>query len=286
MNIKQKVESILKAKIKSSGYVGGGCINNAERIETTEGKIYFLKHNSSAAKDMFYKEANGLKELAKADVIKIPEVIEAADDFILLENIEQKKQVKNFYEDFGRKFALLHKFTNEEFGFYEDNYIGSTVQKNIPDDNEKNNWREFYWIKRIKFQIQLLEEKGHLTEELLKLTAKLEEKIDKIISSGNEHASLLHGDLWSGNYITDENGQACLIDPAVYYGNREADLAMTKLFGGFSSQFYNAYNEEFPLEDGYDYRENIYKLYHVLNHVNLFGSSYYGQAVNLIKYYL
>ena len=97
---------------------------------------------------------------------------------------------------------------------------------------------------------------------------------------------LLHGDLWSGNFIIDENGNACLIDPAVYYGHREADLAMTKLFGGFDSKFYSAYNEEFPLDDGYLYRENIYKLYHVLNHLNLFGSSYYQQAIDLIKYYL
>ena len=101
-----------------------------------------------------------------------------------------------------------------------------------------------------------------------------------------EKPSLLHGDLWAGNYIVDENGRACLIDPAVYYGNREADLAMTKLFGGFTKEFYNSYNEFYPLKDGYDYRENIYKLYHVMNHLNLFGSSYYQQALSLIKFYL
>jgi fructosamine-3-kinase len=114
---------------------------------------------------------------------------------------------------------------------------------------------------------------------------QLEKKIEGIIGDSVESPSLLHGDLWGGNYIIDENGLACLIDPAVYYGHREADLAMTKLFGGFSNEFYNSYNECLPLIEGYEYRENIYKLYHVLNHLNLFGNSYYSQAISLIKYY-
>ncbi|MDZ7626517.1 MAG: fructosamine kinase family protein [Ignavibacteriaceae bacterium] len=122
--------------------------------------------------------------------------------------------------------------------------------------------------------------------ELRKGISKLENKIQEIIGDTQEKPSLLHGDLWGGNYMVDENGNAVLIDPAVYYGHREADLGMTKLFGGFSSEFYRAYNETFPLEDGYEYRENIYKLYHVLNHLNLFGGGYYSQALSLIKYYV
>lgn len=115
---------------------------------------------------------------------------------------------------------------------------------------------------------------------------QIENKIESVFNGINILPSLLHGDLWSGNFIPDESGNACLIDPAVYYGHREADLAMTKLFGGFDAKFYNAYQEEYPLDNGYEYRENIYKLYHVLNHLNLFGSGYYQQAVNLLKYYL
>ena len=115
---------------------------------------------------------------------------------------------------------------------------------------------------------------------------ELGNKIEEILSGSEEKPALLHGDLWSGNYMPDENGNACLIDPAVYYGHREADLAMTKLFGGFDSNFYSAYNEAYPLKDGWRYRENIYKLYHVLNHLNLFGWGYYSQAISLIKSYL
>jgi len=118
-----------------------------------------------------------------------------------------------------------------------------------------------------------------------KRISKLEDKIESIIATG-EKPTLLHGDLWSGNYMIDENGSPVLIDPAVYYGHREADIGMTKLFGGFGSEFYSTYNEEFPLEDGYEYRENIYKLYHVLNHLNLFGGGYYHQAISLIKFYI
>jgi len=114
----------------------------------------------------------------------------------------------------------------------------------------------------------------------------LEKIISSVLEDCKSEPSLLHGDLWSGNFIIDETGNACLIDPAVYYGHREADLAMTKLFGGFDEKFYSAYNEEYPLDDGYEYREDIYKLYHVLNHLNLFGSGHYMQAVNLIKSYL
>ena len=127
---------------------------------------------------------------------------------------------------------------------------------------------------------------GNSTPELRKAISKLEERIEEIIGDSEEKPSLLHGDLWSGNFMVNENGETVLIDPAVYYGHREADLGMTKLFGGFSNEFYKSYNETYPLKDGYEYRENIYKLYHVLNHLNLFGGGYYSQAISLIKFYI
>ena len=235
---------------------------------------------------MFLTEAHGLQELDKPGVITIPKVISFDKEFILLDLIESSSRSKNFSEDFGRKFAVLHKFNNEKYGFYEDNYIGSNPQLNIPDNDEEKNWTKFYFQKRILYQFHLAEKSGNSTSDLRSSISKLENKIDLIVTDNGEKPSLLHGDLWGGNYMVDKNGFACLIDPAVYYGNREADLAMTKLFGGFDSEFYRAYNEEFPLPDGYDYRENIYKLYHVLNHLNLFGSGYYSQAISLIKYYL
>ncbi len=177
----------------------------------------------------------------------------------------------------------MHRTTSSNFGFYEDNYIGSNIQKNINNDN--SNWIDFYFNNRILFQYKLAEKNGYATEEFKSNIKKIESSISKILGGSEEHPSLLHGDLWSGNFMVDENGDACLIDPAVYYGHREADLAMTKLFGGFNSEFYISYNDEWKLKEGYQYRENIYKLYHVLNHLNLFGMGYYSQAINLMKSY-
>ncbi len=284
--IKAKFEEKLGSKIKSLTSLSGGCISDAFKITTAVGSNYFLKYNPSTSNDMFIKEANGLKELAKSAAIRVPEVLGFDDDYILLEYISTGSKKKNFFEEFGRSFAEMHKFTSENFGFYEDNYIGSNPQKNIPDEKEKTNWVEFYFNKRILFQFKLAEKLGNSTDELRRGISKLENKIQEIIGNSNEKPSLLHGDLWGGNYMVDENGSAVLIDPAVYYGHREADLGMTKLFGGFSSEFYKTYNETFPLEDGYEYRENIYKLYHVLNHLNLFGGGYYSQALSLIKFYI
>jgi fructosamine-3-kinase len=284
--LKNKIELVLGDKILSQRQISGGCINDAEIVTSKSGKTFFVKTNNKSAKDMFMKEANGLNELAKADVIRVPKVIYAADDFIILENISSKTNDKLFWEKFGRNFAMLHKYKSDSFGFYEDNYIGSTPQLNHTSSTEKINWTEFYFNKRILYQYKLAEKKGYAGEELRKCFSRLESKINIILKDCNAKPSLLHGDLWSGNFITDETGNACLIDPAVYYGHREADLAMTKLFGEFDSRFYSAYNEEYPLDSGNGYRENIYKLYHILNHLNLFGSGYYQQAVNLIKFYI
>ena len=290
MILEEKIKSIIEekvgCKIKSLTSLSGGCISNAFKIISNDNSNFFLKYNPTNSNDMFFKETNGLKELIKSNSIRIPKVLEFDKDFILLEYIPTGNKKKNFFAEFGENFARIHRFTSEYYGFHEDNYIGSSQQQNIPDKNEKNDWVSFYFNKRILFQLQLAEKLGNSTDELRKGISKLENKIQEIIGGSNEKPSLLHGDLWSGNYMTDENGSAVLIDPAVYYGHREADLGMTKLFGGFSSEFYKAYDETFPLEDGYQYRENIYKLYHVLNHLNLFGAGYYSQALSLIKFYI
>ena len=284
--IKLKIESVIDDKIDSQRSISGGCINDAKIITTKSGKSYFVKTNSNSEKDMFLKEANGLRELAKANVIRVPNVIYADVNFIIIESIIPQTKAKLFWENFGRDFARLHKFTSKFFGFYEDNYIGSTPQLNIPSEIETVSWVDFYFKKRLLYQYKLAEKNGFASEELRKGFFQLEIKISSILKDCDAKPSLLHGDLWSGNFITDEIGNACLIDPAVYYGHREADLAMTKLFGGFDNRFYSAYDEEYPLVAGYEYRENIYKLYHVLNHLNLFVSGYYHQVLSLIKYYL
>lgn len=283
--IQINIEEKLNSKISSTKPLPGGCISNAYKIELQNGDILLLKINE-ASPDMFEKEAHGLIELKKANAIKVPEVILFENNFILLEFIESKGKSQNFFTDFGIKFAMLHKFRGKHFGFYENNYIGSNPQINIPGKDEEKNWTKFFFNKRILFQFKLAEKNGYSTDELRQGISIIENKIEEILANSDEQPSLLHGDLWSGNYMTEKNGDACLIDPAVYYGNREADLAMTKLFGGFSPEFYESYKNHFPLPEGYEYRENIYKLYHVLNHLNLFGRGYYSQVLSLINFYL
>src|ERR1035437_634400 len=283
--ITKEIESFRGSAVKKSESLSGGCISNAYKVTFEDGTSFLIKINDHSPADMFIKEAHGLKELQKANAIKVPEVILYDEGFVLLEFITSVTKKKNFFEEFGRKFALLHKFKADEFGFYEDNYIGSTPQININDETTKKNWTSFYFNKRLLYQFKLAEKNGYADSRLRDAFIKTEDKIESILGGSDEMPSLLHGDLWSGNYMTDENGEACLIDPAVYYGHREADLAMTKLFGGFSQLFYDSYNESFPLREGWKYRENIYMLYHVLNHLNLFGSGYYAHALSLMKFY-
>lgn len=151
---------------------------------------------------------------------------------------------------------------------------------------KKTDWATFYFHKRLLFQYQLAEKRGYSTSRLTKGFARLESMIENILAGSEEPPSLLHGDLWSGNYMCDEEGNAVLIDPAVYYGHREAELAMTRLFGGFPPAFYEGYNQTYPLPEDWEYRENIYKLYHILNHLNLFGKSYLSEAEFLLEFYL
>jgi len=279
----KKIEEKLEESFMVVSGVGGGSIADSNIIETASGKRFFLKTGFSGT--IFFNEANGLKELRKPNCITIPKVIAADSDFLILELILSGHRQKKFYTFFGRKLAQLHKYTTKNYGFYEDNFIGATHQENIPTDTERENWTEFYFNKRLMFQFKLAEKNGYATPELRNAFESIEKNIDNILKGSEEPPALLHGDLWSGNYITGNQGEPVLIDPAVYYGNREADLAMTYLFGGFDEEFYRAYNEAYPLKEGWEYRLNIYKLYHVLNHLNLFGMGYYNQAIRLMRYY-
>ncbi len=284
--IKKEIENRLGTVILKSQSLSGGCINSAQRIITESGESYLLKMNNNAPADMFEKEAHGLNELRKADAVRVPAAKISSVNYLVTEFIGSGNKSNSFFTDFGRQFADLHRFTNSAFGFYEDNYIGSTPQKNSTEGSESKNWTEFYFNKRLLSQFLLCEKNGYADTGLRDGIHKLENIIEEILRGSEEEPSLLHGDLWSGNYMVDENGNPCIIDPAVYYGHREADLAMTKLFGGYPDEFYRSYNENYPLKEGWEYRENIYKLYHVLNHLNLFGRGYYGQALSLMKFYL
>lgn len=279
-NLNQKLEAELFQKINSISHLSGGCIGNAMKVTTENGNQYFVKSYENSK--MHHAEANGLNELKTANCIRIPRVLKVNDEFLFLEFIESVSPTDNFMEKFGSQFAQLHKNTSKTYGYFEDNFIGSTDQINIP---QNENWSEFYLENRIMYQFRLAEKKGYSTEELKSGIKLIEKRIENILDGSEELPTLMHGDLWGGNFIVDQRGNPCLIDPAVYYGHREADLAMTKLFGGFDSAFYNSYNEEYPLKEGWEYRENLYKLYHILNHLNLFGGSYYKQVISLIECY-
>lgn len=275
--IKNGVESLLGEEIKDLPYHTG-------RVQTASGKIYFLKQGIPSA--AYQCEANGLNELAKAKVkgLGIAKVVGASEDFILTEYVTPGRADVHFFEEFGCAFARLHRFEGNEYGFYEDNFIGANPQLNIALGEEKTDWVTFFFNKRLLFQYQLAEKNGFASAKLHHDFNILEKLLPALLNGSAEPPALLHGDLWSGNFLCDTSGRPMLIDPAVYYGHREADLAMTKLFGGFSPEFYRAYQKEYPLKEGWQQREYVYKLYHVLNHLNIFGRNYLSEAEHLLSH--
>lgn len=230
----------------------------------------FLKQNQSNYSDQLYKEVNGLEHLRQfiPQDLKIPKVHNVNDENLELEQISSTSFDQIGYQKFGKLLAQLHQAKGDIFGLDEDNYIGLNPQIN----SESDNWGEFFLKQRLSIQVDFIIEPS-LQE---KFHSILLNKTHEIIDFLNDHKpqpSPVHGDLWSGNILYDGKN-AWLIDPAFYFGDREVDLAMTQMFGGFSAEFYNSYNEEYPLAKGHDKRSIIYNLYHYLNHYNLFGGSY------------
>ncbi len=272
------------ATVKASG---GGCINDARVIALEDGRPFFVKANSAPLDGMFDREAEGLRALAAVGAIRVPRPIgtggqagSAVAPFLVMEAIEPGGQRNDFFTVFGQQFAELHRQSRtERFGFESANWIGSTPQPN----DWCGDWCEFWREHRLGFQLRLARERGLTDATFDRLGEALLDRLDELISEPDEPACLLHGDLWGGNYLADDAGQPVLIDPATYHGRREADLAMTMLFGGFSGAFYAAYEEVWPLAPGADERLEIYKLYHVLNHLNLFGGSYRGQCLSILR---
>lgn len=265
-------------------FVGGGCINHAGELKTSQGN-FFLKWNTSLEyPHMFRKEAYGLKLLKETNTIDIPEMMgygeEAKHQFLVLEFISQQQQSSTYWQDFGRQLAQLHLHRNDMFGLSESNYIGSLVQHNT----FKSSWSDFFIHERLLPQLDLGLTAAHISSSLRKKFDDLFLKLPALFP--DELPSLVHGDLWSGNVITTSTGAPCLIDPAVYYGNREADLAMTQLFGGFNNQYFDSYNEVNPLVPGYHKRFDLYNLYPLLVHVNLFGQAYVSQVNSIVTRYV
>ncbi|MBM3356611.1 MAG: fructosamine kinase family protein [Betaproteobacteria bacterium] len=267
-------------RVQSRQAVGGGCINAGYRV-VDGARAYFVKLNESSRLAMFEAEAAGLEEIARSRTLRVPRpVCHGADDeasWLVLEHIELRSASQRSMRALGLGLARLHRVTAEWYGWSRDNTIGATPQVNTPSAD----WIAFWRVHRLGFQLRLAAENGH-RGRLLGEGERLLERLPVFFAGHAPGPSLLHGDLWSGNVAFDEAGAPVVFDPAVYYGDREADLAMTELFGGFAPGFYAAYDEAYPLDPGYARRKLLYNLYHVLNHLNLFGGGYRAQAERMI----
>jgi len=259
--------------------VGGGCINQAAKL--SDGcQHWFIKVNDAELLDMFEAEAEGLNAMAETQTIRVPRALCTGSfenhSYIVIEYISHGRSRSDSQQQAGRELAAMHRHTAERFGWHRDNTIGATPQHNSWNDN----WTEFWRTQRLGFQLELAAKNGY-GGHLQTSGEQLLLRFDTLIDYAPE-PSLLHGDLWGGNITFDTHGHPVIFEPAVYYGDREADLAMTELFGGFSSDFYAAYREAWPVAPGYRVRRQLYNLYHVLNHLNLFGGGYGGQAQALM----
>ena len=258
-------------EVLEARFLVGGNVNTAAQVFSSEG-LYFVKWNPEDSADMFEWEARGLDLLRSTEAIYIPEVIGYGKyrdkTYLVLEYIDPVVPKTNYWESFGQSLALLHSHTQSKFGLHFDNYIGSLPQSNTLTDNGIT----FYIEQRLQPQAGMALYKGLISKELYNKFQKLYHRLPDLLPV--ERPALLHGDLWSGNVMVNEQGDAALIDPAVYYGLREAELAFTTLFGGFDERFYDAYDEAFPMEDGFQERIPIYNLYPLLVHLNLFGTGY------------
>lgn len=269
----------LGARIRRARPVTGGCIHRAARVDMDGGRRLFVKRNDAAYAATFAAEAEGLTELARARALRVPRPLAhgtvAGEAYLATEYLELA-DTSGDPAAFGRGLARLHATTTDAFGWHRDNHIGSTPQRN----GWYGDWPRFWGERRLEPQLALAERDGR--ESLAARGRRLVECLDALLDGHSPVPSLLHGDLWAGNHGYGRDGTAAIFDPAVYYGDREADLAMTELFGGFPEAFRRAYTAAWPLGDGYPVRARLYNLYHVLNHAHLFGGGYAGQAARMI----
>lgn len=287
-DVVEDVKEILKLPNLSAfndfSFSGGGCINSGGRLRTTAGNFFLKWNDEKKFPGMFDAESKGLKLLSWQKIIRVPEVIDhganGSHQFLLLEYIDQKSRSKNYWQQLGVRLASLHRCSAEAHGLDHNNYIGSQRQYN----QQSPSWIHFFIQQRLSVQLKVAVDGGLAPSNWSKKFETLYSILPSLLPE--EKPSLLHGDLWSGNLITDDKGEPCLIDPAVYFGNREADLAMTKLFGGFENAFYSSYQEAFPLQPGFEKRTDLYNLYPLLVHVNLFGGSYIHSVEATLKIFL
>lgn len=266
--------------LSSQTAIGGGCINEAYRIAGQDGRQFFIKLNSADKTAMFAAEAAGLAEIAATQTIRVSQPIvhgvAGRQSCLVLEHLALSS--RGDARLLGKQLAALHQTHSSQFGFAQDNFIGATPQPN----EQKNDWIDFWREQRLGFQLRLAAKNGY-GGQLQSLGEKLMGALPTFFDSYTPQPSLLHGDLWSGNHAFLTDGTPTIFDPAAYYGDRECDIAMTELFGGYSADFYAAYRAEYPLDAGYTMRRDLYNLYHILNHANLFGGGYARQAEQMMQ---
>ena len=275
-------ETLGREVVASSEHrVSGGSINQCSGFDTADGPI-FVKYGGAESLPAFEAEAAGLAELARAEALRVPNVlaVSIADEtaFLVLEWIDLAPAGAGSEKLLGERLALQHRVTRDRFGWDRDNTIGSTPQSNQPCAQ----WIEFFRERRLVPQLEMARRNG-AGADVIARGHQLCERLHVFFDGYRPAPSLLHGDLWGGNWGADTNGAPVLFDPAVYFGDRETDLAMTRLFGGFGASFHAAYQATWPLEPGADVRVTLYNLYHVLNHFNLFGGGYLRQAHGMIQ---
>ena len=283
--LRARVEATLGQRIESLSRVAGGDINEAFELRLADGGRVFLKYNATAPLALFAAEARGLVFLRDARALRIPEVLAFSESdqrpsFLLLEFIARAGPRRGFDEQLGQGLAALHRAGAPSFGFAESNFIGRLAQSN----REHSTWAEFYRDERLEAQLRLAVESGRAPAPLQRGFERLFAVLPGLVGE-SEPPARLHGDLWGGNLHIDERGAPCLIDPAVYGGHREMDLAMMRLFGGFGARVFAAYAEAFPLSPGHAERVALYQLYPLLVHLNLFGGSYLRSVQSALAEY-
>ena len=280
-----------ESPIVRSTHASGGCIHDTKIIELEDARLFFVKSNHNAPEQMFEQEALGLLLIASSNTIRVPEVIGWQDEahaFLILELIETTTKHPGFFGDFGHQLANLHRAFSDEcsdsdqqkFGLERDNFLGSTRQPNSWNENWVSFWRE----NRFGFQFALARSNGYADNSFNKLADQLQQRLGDFLDV-DEPPCLIHGDLWSGNYMVGPTGAPVLIDPAIYFASREAEFGMMTLFGDFDAAFYDSYEEVWPFSSGAEDRIALYRLYHLLNHLNLFGVSYLSQCIAIMKQY-
>ncbi|MBN8218552.1 MAG: fructosamine kinase family protein [Spirochaetes bacterium] len=262
------------ARLRSRTPVGGGCINACAKLTFEDGRSLFLKENGANFPGMFAAEAKGLRALRCPEGPRVPEALAWGENekgqFLVMEWIPAGKAPRGWAENFGRALARLHARPMPFWGFPGDNYIGSTPQINARADD----WTGFFAEHRLGYQVRLARSRGLLDSRTALRAERVMARLPNWLSGAADYPSVVHGDLWSGNLMVGPGGEAVIVDPACYFGHRETDLAMTELFGRMEEGFYKAYDEILPRPPGYPERREIYNLYHLLNHLNLFGASY------------